>query len=269
MGEEQACEMPRGFGFDDRRLYAIPVPSGARARSARARERRAAGGPRTTASLPWPNSNLRGMTRGGTVTRRRRQYRDAMPKAPRERPSDAARRVTQPEEAPEPGLRIEEAGPTSTLHLAGAWQLGRALPSAASVARESPGDPEVRFDASELKRWDTGLIVFLSAARAALPGAGPRDRPERPAGRRPPALSSRHRGAAGRPGGAEGARGLLVAGRPGDPRRGRGSPGHDRLPRRSDARVRPPGHRPRALSPLRPRADHPGGRRARRCRSSP
>ena len=85
-----------------------------------------------------------------------------MPKAsPREHRSDAARRVTQPQEAPEPGLRIEEAGPISTLHLAGAWQLGRARPSAASVARELQATSEVRFDASELKLWDTGLMVFV------------------------------------------------------------------------------------------------------------
>jgi phospholipid/cholesterol/gamma-HCH transport system permease protein len=69
--------------------------------------------------------------------------------------------VTQPEEALEPSCRIGQAGPTSTLHLAGVWQLGRSLPSAGSVARGLEATLEIRFDASELKRWDTGLIVFL------------------------------------------------------------------------------------------------------------
>ena len=69
--------------------------------------------------------------------------------------------MTQPEEAPAPSFRIDEAGPTSTLHLAGAWQLGRSLPSAASVAGGLKATSEVRLDASELGRWDTGLIVFL------------------------------------------------------------------------------------------------------------
>ena len=85
-----------------------------------------------------------------------------MPKAsPRERPSDAARRMTQPDEALEPSCRIDEAGPTSTVHLAGVWQLGRALPSAESAAQGLHAASEVRFDVSGLKRWDTGLMVFL------------------------------------------------------------------------------------------------------------
>ncbi len=69
--------------------------------------------------------------------------------------------MNQPEEPPGPGFRIDQAGPTSTLHLAGAWQLGRSLPSAADVARGLRATSEVRFDTSELERWDTGLIVFL------------------------------------------------------------------------------------------------------------
>ncbi len=69
--------------------------------------------------------------------------------------------MTQPEEVLEPRCRIDEAGPTSTLHLAGVWQLGRALPSAESVARDLRASAGVRFDAAELKRWDTGLMVFL------------------------------------------------------------------------------------------------------------
>jgi phospholipid/cholesterol/gamma-HCH transport system permease protein len=69
--------------------------------------------------------------------------------------------VTQPEPALEPSCRIDETGPASTLHLAGAWQLGRPLPSAESVARDLKATSEIRFDAAELKRWDTGLMVFL------------------------------------------------------------------------------------------------------------
>ncbi len=69
--------------------------------------------------------------------------------------------MTEPEEAPGPSCRIDEAGPTSTLHLAGVWQLGRSLPSAESAAQGLQAAAEVRFDVSELKRWDTGLMVFL------------------------------------------------------------------------------------------------------------
>ncbi len=69
--------------------------------------------------------------------------------------------MIQPEEVLEPSYRIDDAGPTSTLHLAGVWQLGRSLPSAATVARGLEATSEVRFDASALQRWDTGLIVFL------------------------------------------------------------------------------------------------------------
>ena len=92
-----------------------------------------------------------------------RRYCDAMPKVKPKgaAPSDAAGRVTEPEEAPGPSCRIDEAGPTSTLHLAGVWQLGRSLPSAESAAQGLQAAAEVRFDVSELKRWDTGLMVFL------------------------------------------------------------------------------------------------------------
>ncbi len=69
--------------------------------------------------------------------------------------------MTQPEEAPGASCRIEEAGPTSTLHLEGVWQLGRPLPAAATVAEALEATADVRFEASELQRWDTGLIVFL------------------------------------------------------------------------------------------------------------
>jgi phospholipid/cholesterol/gamma-HCH transport system permease protein len=69
--------------------------------------------------------------------------------------------VTQPEPTLEARCRIDETGPASTLHLAGAWQLGRPLPSAESVAHDLRATSEVRFDAAELKRWDTGLMVFL------------------------------------------------------------------------------------------------------------
>jgi phospholipid/cholesterol/gamma-HCH transport system permease protein len=69
--------------------------------------------------------------------------------------------VNQPEEALEPRCRIDEAGPTSTLHLSGAWQLGRSLPSAESAAQGLQAAAEVRFDVSELRHWDTGLMVFL------------------------------------------------------------------------------------------------------------
>ena len=69
--------------------------------------------------------------------------------------------MTQPEEALEPRCRIEESGSTSTLHLSGAWQLGRPLPSAESIARDLQASAGVRFDTALLKAWDTGLIVFL------------------------------------------------------------------------------------------------------------
>jgi phospholipid/cholesterol/gamma-HCH transport system permease protein len=69
--------------------------------------------------------------------------------------------VSQPEEALEPRYRVDEVGPTSTLHLAGTWQLGLALPSAETVAQGLHATAGVRFDATELQRWDTGLMVFL------------------------------------------------------------------------------------------------------------
>ncbi len=69
--------------------------------------------------------------------------------------------MTQPEEALEPRCRIDEAGPMSTLHLSGTWRLGRPLPSAETAAQGLQATSGVRFDASELKGWDTGLMVFL------------------------------------------------------------------------------------------------------------
>jgi phospholipid/cholesterol/gamma-HCH transport system permease protein len=69
--------------------------------------------------------------------------------------------VNEPQEALEPRCRIDGAGPTSTLHLAGAWRLGQPLPSAESAAQAVQAGAKVGFDASELKGWDTGLMVFL------------------------------------------------------------------------------------------------------------
>jgi phospholipid/cholesterol/gamma-HCH transport system permease protein len=56
-------------------------------------------------------------------------------------------------------------GLTLLVKLSGAWHMKRDVPSAAILSRELEASPtlkKVSFDASALKNWDTGLILFLT-----------------------------------------------------------------------------------------------------------
>jgi phospholipid/cholesterol/gamma-HCH transport system permease protein len=59
---------------------------------------------------------------------------------------------------------LRRKGEDLTMVLAGWWHLGRDLPSASLLTAELDAGPAVKrigFDATELRHWDSGLIVFL------------------------------------------------------------------------------------------------------------
>jgi phospholipid/cholesterol/gamma-HCH transport system permease protein len=61
-----------------------------------------------------------------------------------------------------------------TVHLAGSWVLGRALPRPAEVVRrlEARGVTGVRYDAGPLRTWDTSLLAFARTVEAAAAARG-------------------------------------------------------------------------------------------------
>jgi phospholipid/cholesterol/gamma-HCH transport system permease protein len=81
-----------------------------------------------------------------------------------------------------------EHAPDATLvvHLSGEWHLGRDLPSADDVARElvsRPAPGRVIFNATDLGRWDSGLVAFLTQIHELCHGHGiSEDRSGLPAG---------------------------------------------------------------------------------------
>lgn len=66
--------------------------------------------------------------------------------------------------AARPVLRLDRAGDSLVLGLAGDWRLGPDIPSAAKVREaleESPTPARVAFDAAGLGQWDSALLTFL------------------------------------------------------------------------------------------------------------